>query len=151
MNPTSITLEALKPASQSASAGDHLIGSIRGSLPGPTLLILGGIHGNEPAGVLAAARVLPRIKERRAALRGEVVFLRGNTRALQRKVRYIDADLNRQWPVDNAITMGFEAGQLVTRESMVHAAVDHHAFTRLANVFGDQIGHEFVVTNLAGQ
>ncbi|HLE62964.1 MAG TPA: succinylglutamate desuccinylase/aspartoacylase family protein [Pyrinomonadaceae bacterium] len=102
MNPASITLEALKPASQAAKAGDHLIASIRGSLPGPTLLILGGIHGNEPAGVLAAARVLRRIKERKTALRGEVVLLRGNTRALQRKVRYIDADLNRQWTVDNA-------------------------------------------------
>src|SRR5262249_26107068 len=34
-------------------------------------------------------------------LRGEVVLLRGNTRALKRKVRYIDADLNRQWTADN--------------------------------------------------
>jgi succinylglutamate desuccinylase len=30
-------------------------------------------------------------------LRGEVVLLRGNTRALERNVRYIAADLNRQW------------------------------------------------------
>jgi len=27
-------------------------------LPGPTLLVLAGIHGNEPAGVLAVQRVL---------------------------------------------------------------------------------------------
>src|SRR5687768_11217284 len=85
----------------SAKPEDHLIASVRGSLPGPTLLILGGIHGNEPAGVLAVERVLPRIQESKACLRGEVVLLRGNTRALARKVRFIDDDLNRQWTAEN--------------------------------------------------
>jgi succinylglutamate desuccinylase len=61
------------------------------------LLITGGIHGNEPAGVLAAERVLPRLRELRAAIRGEIVLLRGNTRALERNVRYVDVDFNRQW------------------------------------------------------
>lgn len=75
----------------------HLIGSVTGSQPGPTLLIVGGIHGNEPAGVLAAERVLPRLVECRTAIRGEMVFLRGNTRALERNVRYVDVDFNRQW------------------------------------------------------
>lgn len=94
------------PASQLAKPGEHLIASIRGSLSGPTLLILGGIHGNEPAGVLAANRVLLRIQERSADLRGEVVLLRGNTRALERKVRYLDGDLNRQWTADNVRNRG---------------------------------------------
>ncbi len=99
-----ISTAQLKPESQLAKPGAHLIASIRGSLPGPTLIILGGIHGNEPAGVLAADRVLLRMQERRAALRGEVVLLRGNTRALEQRVRYIDADLNRQWTADNVRT-----------------------------------------------
>lgn len=99
-----ISTAQLKPESQLAKPGAHLIASIRGSLPGPTLIILGGIHGNEPAGVLAADRVLLRMQERRAALRGEVVLLRGNTRALEQGVRYIDADLNRQWTADNVRT-----------------------------------------------
>ena len=90
------------PASLPAQPGEHLVGSIRGSFAGPTLLILGGIHGNEPAGVLAAYRVLRRMQERQADLCGEIVLLRGNTRALERKVRYIDADLNRQWTADDA-------------------------------------------------
>jgi hypothetical protein len=103
-----ISTATLKPASRLAKPGEHLIASIRGSFSGPTLLILGGIHGNEPAGVLAAERVLLRIQERRADLRGEIVFLRGNTRALERRVRYIDADLNRQWTTDNARISGSE-------------------------------------------
>jgi predicted deacylase len=81
-----ISTTTLEPARQLAKPGAHLIGSVRGSLPGPTLLILGGIHGNEPAGVFAADRVLQRIQERKADLRGEVILLRGNTRALERKV-----------------------------------------------------------------
>ncbi len=96
-----ISTATLEPMVQLAPPGEHLIGSVRGSLPGPTLLILGGIHGNEPAGVLAAQRVLPRLQERKADLRGEVVLLRGNTRALKRTVRYLDADLNRQWTSEN--------------------------------------------------
>jgi succinylglutamate desuccinylase len=103
MNCDSITLEEFKPAGGPASQDEHLIASIRGSLPGPTLLILGGIHGNEPAGVIAADRVLRRIQELSANLRGEVVLFRGNTRALERKVRYIDADLNRQWTAAKAL------------------------------------------------
>jgi succinylglutamate desuccinylase len=52
--------------------------------------------------VLAFDRVLVRVQERRSDLRGELVLLRGNTRALERKVRYIDADLNRQWTAETA-------------------------------------------------
>jgi succinylglutamate desuccinylase len=95
-------------ASQLARPGEHLIASIRGSLPGPTLLVLGGIHGNEPAGVRAACRVVVPMQERKAALRGEIILLRGNTRALGQKIRYIDADLNRQWTAESVRTAGSE-------------------------------------------
>lgn len=93
-----------EPESKFEIAGAHLIASIRGTLPGPTLIILGGIHGNEPAGVIAAERVLLRLQERSTVLRGEIVMLRGNTRALTKKVRYTDADLNRQWTAENVRT-----------------------------------------------
>ena len=94
---SSIASPRVQPAPQVSGSERHLIGSIVGSQPGPTLLITAGIHGNEPAGVFASERVLPLLKEQKASIRGEVVFLRGNTRALERKVRYIDEDLNRQW------------------------------------------------------
>ena len=103
-----ISSTQLKPENQSTRPDAHLIASIRGSLPGPTLIIVGGIHGNEPAGVLASERVRRRIQNRRAVLRGEVVLLRGNTRALEKRVRYIDADLNRQWTTENVRTAGSE-------------------------------------------
>jgi len=96
-----ISTAQLKPENQFANPATHEIASIRGPLPGPTLIIVGGIHGNEPAGVLAADRVWLRMQERKAVLRGEVVLLRGNTRALAQRVRYINADLNRQWTAEN--------------------------------------------------
>jgi succinylglutamate desuccinylase len=103
ITPSTILAATLGPGRSLGKPREHLIASVQGYLSGPTLLILGGIHGNEPAGVLAADRVLPHIQERRADLRGEVVLLRGNTRALEREVRYIDVDLNRQWTEDNVL------------------------------------------------
>src|SRR5687767_15790879 len=105
-----ISTARLKPENQFANPATHEIASIRGSLPGPTLIIVGGIHGNEPAGVLAADRVWLRMQRRRAVLRGEVVLLRGNTRALEQRVRYINADLNRQWTAENLRTAELERG-----------------------------------------
>lgn len=71
------------------------IGSIRGARPGPTLILIGGLHGNEPAGVEACRRALSRLDP--AALAGDVVALRGNPPALAANRRYLARDLNRQW------------------------------------------------------
>jgi succinylglutamate desuccinylase len=73
------------------------VGRVRGVVGGPTLVVLGGIHGNEPAGTRAADRVLGRLAEMRDAVRGEVVFLAGNLTALRENARFIDEDLNRRW------------------------------------------------------
>ena len=107
-----------------SGAERHLIGSIVGSQPGPTLLITGGIHGNEPAGVLAAERVLPRLRELRASIHGEIVFLRGNTRALERNVRYVDIDFNRQWTsgtiVANRLHLSGTSEDVEQQELLIH-------------------------------
>jgi hypothetical protein len=92
---------ALLNGARPAGDGHHLIGAIRGSLPGPTLIVVGSIHGNEPAGSLASYRILADIESKRQNLRGELILLYGNTRALSRKVRYIDSDLNRHWTDEN--------------------------------------------------
>ncbi len=93
------------PGKAPAKIGGHLIASIRGAQSGPTLIVLGSIHGNEPAGTLAAHRVVAALEQRRSCLRGEVILLAGNTLALRRKVRYIDADLNRLWTEVNIQTI----------------------------------------------
>jgi Succinylglutamate desuccinylase / Aspartoacylase family len=75
----------------------RLLGRCSGSAPGPTVLVLAAVHGNEPAGVRAAERVLCGLVRRPADVCGEIVFLTGNCTALARRVRYVDADLNRAW------------------------------------------------------
>lgn len=86
-------------------AGCHVIARIRGSEPGPTLIIVGSIHGNEPAGTRAALRVRGQLEALKPHLRGEVILLTGNRRALERNVRYLDTDLNRLWTTANIQTI----------------------------------------------
>ncbi len=73
------------------------VGSVRGREAGPTLVVVGGIHGNEPAGLQAARRVLDRLERDDAGLRGELVVFSGNLAALRARRRYQVKDLNRQW------------------------------------------------------
>ncbi len=70
---------------------------IIGEAPGPTLILVGGIHGNEPSGVIAARRVMDRLTAEEIPVRGEIVAINGNLKALNGKQRYLDRDLNRQW------------------------------------------------------
>ena len=44
-------------------------------LPGPTVVFVGGLHGNEPAGPRAIASVLAELEACHRPLRGEVIGL----------------------------------------------------------------------------
>lgn len=80
--------------------GDHLIAAFSGRASGPTLIVIGGLHGNEAAGVTALERLAPQVNELERSMKGRVFFLAGNTRALSRGIRFIDTDLNRRWTTD---------------------------------------------------
>ena len=73
------------------------LGRVEAVESGPTLICLGGLHGNEPAGVLAIDRVLKQIYRRPSGLRGRMVGLAGNRRALAAGCRFVNHDLNRAW------------------------------------------------------
>jgi len=76
---------------------ERVVGEKQGTA-GPTLITVGGVHGNEPAGIRAAARVLLEIGD--APIRGAFLALAGNTRALAQNQRYLVRDLNRQWSAE---------------------------------------------------
>jgi succinylglutamate desuccinylase len=78
----------------------RVLGRLRGAEPGPTIVTMTGIHGNEVSGVRAAERVLQGLQQRQPTISGEMVFLAGNLPALARHSRFIDLDLNRQWTPD---------------------------------------------------
>lgn len=73
---------------------------LEGSEPGPTSVILVGIHGNEKHGPIAASKVIPTLKVKR----GKVLFVVGNPRALELGVRETDANLNRMFTDDENLT-----------------------------------------------
>jgi predicted deacylase len=75
----------------------RVIDQLSGAADGPTLIVIAGVHGNEPAGVAAARRVLGRLRASGGEVAGEIVALAGNRRALAAGRRYIERDLNRQW------------------------------------------------------
>lgn len=82
---------------------ERVLGLVDGSQPGPHLVVVAGLHGNEPAGVLAARRVLDRLRAGHLHLKGRFVAVSGNRGALAEGVRYLDRDLNRRWsPADFA-------------------------------------------------
>lgn len=72
--------------------GEHDVGA-----PGPVLVVLCAMHGNEPAGVEATRRVLAGLAERGSAFAGRIVGLVGNVPALARQRRFLARDLNRLW------------------------------------------------------
>lgn len=85
---------------------EHLIGSFIGRSSGPTLIVVGSLHGNEPAGVKALLNVSKQLEKLIGKIKGRVFFLAGNTRALSRSVRFVDVDLNRHWTSHNMSNLG---------------------------------------------
>lgn len=89
-------IDPTAPVTGSEAHEDRVLGRIRGEEPGPTLVCLGGLHGNEPAGVAALMRILERLGGRGMQV-GEFVALIGNRAAHTAGCRFVDADLNRLW------------------------------------------------------
>jgi predicted deacylase len=63
----------------------------------PLVICIGGMHGNEPAGVFAAQRVLAELNAHKPPFRGSLLALVGNRAALARGCRFLAEDFNRMW------------------------------------------------------
>ncbi len=76
---------------------DGRVGWVEGASAGPLLLCVGGVHGNEPAGVRALEMAVPLLRSRRTRVAGDFVAVVGNVQALAAGRRYLAYDLNRVW------------------------------------------------------
>ena len=76
---------------------ERIIGSYGGDSEGPTIICIGGLHGNEPAGVLALRSIFDTLEQKALPFKGRLIGVAGNLKALAQGVRYIDSDLNRIW------------------------------------------------------
>lgn len=79
----------------------RVVGEYSSGKSGHLLLVTAGIHGNEPSGVVALQRVFKELHQCRPKIKGTLVGISGNRKALKKNVRYIDEDLNRIWTAEN--------------------------------------------------
>lgn len=85
---------------------NRIIGAYIGEQEGPLFLAIGGMHGNEKAGIKAIEILLEMLQQEEQInpnfiFSGQFVGLRGNLQALAQSERYIEKDLNRQFTPDN--------------------------------------------------
>ena len=85
---------------------DRIIGSFKGDVSGPMLICIGGIHGNEPAGVEAVQHIMNLLSIEPLtnpdfSFKGSFVGIRGNLMALKGGCRFIEKDLNRSLMKDH--------------------------------------------------
>ncbi len=83
----------------------RMLGAIKGSKNGPSIVIFAGIHGNEMAGVKASKIVLEKIKNQNISFKGNLNVVLGNLNALKKGIRYEHIDLNRIWKQENINTL----------------------------------------------
>jgi succinylglutamate desuccinylase len=76
---------------------ERLLGKLGDPARGATLICVAGLHGNEPSGVIGVERILKTLEGEGPFLKGCLVGLIGNRRALARDSRFLDRDLNRIW------------------------------------------------------
>ncbi len=70
---------------------------IEGNKDGVNLVFIGGMHGNEPSGIMALQEFEAAYRSNPFAIDGSIFAFTGNRKALERNVRFIDEDLNRIW------------------------------------------------------
>lgn len=70
---------------------------IRGNKPGKTLLVLGGVHGNEPAGSIAINKLVSEIRSGEVLVESGTLMLVPDCNPKAKKIgkRFVDRDLNR--------------------------------------------------------
>lgn len=78
----------------------RIVGQIRGKEGGPLLILCAGIHGNEPAGLIAIREVLDHLSEHKDKINGTVLGVAGNLEGLSKGQRFIHRDLNRLWRLE---------------------------------------------------
>ena len=65
---------------------NRIIGELRGSSEGPTLIFVAGMHGNEPAGIFALRDVIKNLELQKESFKGYLYAISGNLPALDKGI-----------------------------------------------------------------
>jgi succinylglutamate desuccinylase len=119
--------------------GERLIGRHSGAIKGPLMICLGGMHGNELAGLRALELIFKMLEVEpitnpEFVFKGRLVGFRGNLSAIKSRKRFNKIDLNRIWtpeliaevlrtPIDDLKDEYLEMHQLI--HAVHHEIVDY--------------------------
>ncbi len=109
---------------------EHIIGEFEGEEKGPLIICLAGMHGNEPAGVLALKIIFQLLEKEPISnpdffYKGKIVGLLGNTLAYRDGNRHIIKDLNRLWTMKNIQRLQkFDASDLHSEDREMKELLD---------------------------
>ena len=76
---------------------DRIIGNYHSGEKGKTIIFMSGIHGNELSGKKALKKVFNYLEKNSIEVFGNIIGIQGNLKAIEKKERFIDIDLNRIW------------------------------------------------------
>ncbi len=113
--------------------------------PGPVVLIVGGVHGNEPAGYKAADTM----KSTRISSGKLLVIPRANIIAVERNTRYIsgEKDLNRAFPTSKSVNPSYKpalAIYKVVKDYDVDWVMDMHEGYGYKNLSSTSVGQSLI-------
>ena len=74
-------------------------------MPGPLIICLAALHGNEQFGIHAFRNVFSAIEKHQIPFQGKLVGVVGNLKAVQSNRRFIDYDLNRSWTEEHVSSL----------------------------------------------
>lgn len=78
----------------------RILGAIENDHSDKLIILIGGVHGNEAAGVKAILEIFHHINIHHIKVNATLVGIAGNLQALAKNARFIDYDLNRCWEND---------------------------------------------------
>ncbi len=118
-----------------------------GKMPGKTVLILAGVHGNEVCGIKAFDKLLPSLELNA----GKAIFIYANLEAIKQNKRFVECNLNRcflkKQPEDVVNTLeGRTAVQIMEILDKADVLLDIHASNSVDSVpfvIGEKNSFEF--------
>ena len=96
---------------------ERIIGEYHGKEKGPVLVFFGGIHGNEPSGVVALIEVVEELQRLKPNIKGSIYAITGNMYSLEKEQRYESQDLNRIWTKEQILRI--EKGEVTDANANV--------------------------------
>ena len=112
-----------------SQALNRIIGTYSQGMPGPMMICIGGMHGNEKAGVKAIELMVKMLEVEPITnpefkFHGTFIGIIGNLEAYSQNVRYMEKDLNRQWlPERVNQIIGQEYHELSPEDRQIHDVI----------------------------